>query len=163
LSEDVQQNVQQNNDRLLSITPSFFSKGEAMTKCVVCQRIPPKEVFKMTHQVLDDHLDKQTIHEIATSIMEIVHYADKKNRFVFCGKSKKTIVGSLMYLISLEMTFKPSFVNPRSGQKNAVMSQSDIARNLNITEVTIRQNYRRWLKLFPELFPTTIEKQKHWG
>lgn len=121
-----------------------------MTNCVVCQRIPPKEVFKATHQIFNTFgLSRKIIHNLAVEACHCIDYADKKNRIFFCGKPKASLLSGLFYLLALK--------------HHILISQEEIANNIkcdkhgqyrieHITAHTLRNMYRFWYKSFPELF-----------
>jgi len=112
-----------------------------MNDCIVCQRIPPKIVFKFTHDILDNRVEKSMIHNISIEMIKCINYADQKNRIFFCGKQHKPILAGLLYLIGFKY-----------GKR---ITQRLISGQLEWypTETTIRRSYMQWLQMFPELFP----------
>jgi hypothetical protein len=88
--------------------------------------------------------NKKTATKIITNSVEIINQACKR-KFSFCnGKSLKCIVGGLFYLLGFRY--------------DDSKKQIEIAVALEITDVTIRSSYKRWLKEFPDLFQDVIAK-----
>jgi hypothetical protein len=89
-------------------------------------------------------LDKKVSGKIATDAIKIMNYVIKRN-FSFCnGKNIKCLSGGLLYLLSYR------YDDPRT--------QREIALVLQITDISIRLYYKRWLREFPELFQDIVEK-----
>jgi hypothetical protein len=62
----------------------------------------------------------------------------------FNGKSAKSIVGGLFYLLGY--------------RHDVVKKQNELADQLGTTDVSIRVSYRKWLETFPDLFLDVIGK-----
>lgn len=109
--------------------------------CIVCKRIPPQVIFSFVHKVLDKRLSKQEIHDIALEMIMCINFADQKNRIFFCGKAQFPIIGGLLYLMVLK--------------RELAITQKDIiiGSQYKTTEQTIRKAHKKWLMVFPELFP----------
>jgi len=89
-------------------------------------------------------LNKRVSGKIATDAIKIMNYVIKRN-FSFCnGKNIKCLSGGLLYLLSYR------YDDPRT--------QREIALVLQITDISIRLYYKRWLREFPELFQDIVEK-----
>ncbi len=112
--------------------------------CFVCHRIPPKTVFKAAHQVFKEY-DKQIIHKIAETAVEIINYADSKNRLFFCGRIKAGLLAGLFYAIALKLGIAGSDQPHRITQKG-------IASVLGTNVPTLRDRFRDWCEQWPELF-----------
>jgi len=120
-------------------------------KCVICQRIPPKEVAKVVHQVFQNITPKDLLHQIILDCCEKITYADKENRTFFCGRPQRTILGGLLYLEAIEYGLR--------------LTQAQVAERVGVLyshgASSVRTSYFRWFTNFPRLFPKTnlaIEK-----
>jgi len=112
-------------------------------ECIVCHRIPAKEIFRICHMCCKN-LPKDIIHNIAVQCCQAINVADKKNRIFLCGKSRFSLIGSLIWLFSMK----------EKGRFNSYrITQSTIANCLKMTEPPLRQLAKSWLVTFPELFP----------
>jgi hypothetical protein len=134
-----------------------------MRECIVCQRIPAKTVFKYTHKVFDEVSDKEKVHVIAREACEIINYADKKNRIFFCGKSAYSILSGLLYILSRK---HEANINQRDVASKFPKRKSTYKAlyypTESLTEVTVRVNFHRWLKTFPELFKDVDFARQWW-
>ena len=115
--------------------------------CVVCDRIPAKEVFRVTHEVFKNH-DKLMIHRIACIAVTMINLVDGKNRFFFCGKGRAVLIGGLLYVIAKNLGLTGSN-NPISHELR--INQRQIAQILQLQDITVARSSRRWLKALPEL------------
>jgi hypothetical protein len=113
-----------------------------MTDCLICQRIPPKNVFQITYKVLNGYVDKKIMHNIAVEMIKDINYADKKHRAFFCGHHQIGILSGLLYLVVFNYNLKIT----QRGMWYLLEGDA--------SEVVIRINYLRWLHAFPELFKT---------
>jgi hypothetical protein len=78
--------------------------------------------------------------------MTYINYADKKNRIFFCGRSQRSILGGLLYLLSF-----------KHGKR---IVQILIAYTVNVNIQVLSQSVKRWQKFFPELFKDLYEQSK---
>jgi len=130
----------------------FFEKAEERTDCATFEltlkddRLPDIERITHSLQKVQDimecaHLlwtNKETAREIATKAVEITNQVCKR-KFSFCnGKSSRCLLGGLFYLLGIR------YDDPKK--------QREIAIALQITDVSIRSSYKKWLKEFPDLF-----------
>ena len=122
-------------------------------------RITPKQVAKAVHALPFANSKKHDIMQIATKLVEKAY---KKNPVFFCGKTAYRIIGGLLYLLSFKYCKEyeseyfirsKRFVKPLGHLPQLVVAQKLIFLSPKKTfcEVTIRQGYRDWLKLLPEL------------
>lgn len=125
-------------------------------KCWLCLRITPKQVARAV-RALPFPKDKK--HEIFQISIELIEKAYRKSPTFFCGKKAYRIIGGLLYLLSFKYCRNYS-TNYPGGKPIPVgrIPQLTIAHKLNFLSpknafcsVTIRNGYRDWLKLFPEL------------
>jgi len=131
------------------------------SKCLVCERIPPQDVFKFAHEIFSEEPRKE-IHHLAVKAIKYINYVDKKNRIFFCGRSKYQLLASLFYLLNLERIgrfLQGACVSaPKHYSMNMIcwcfpsFSKSSPTCE-HITEAAMRNNKNRWLQSFPHLFP----------
>ena len=88
--------------------------------------------------------NKKTSEKIITDAVKIINKVCKKKFSFYNGKSSKCLVGGLFYLLGFR------YCDPKK--------QREIAVVLQITDVSIRLSYRKWLKEFPDLFQDVITK-----
>jgi hypothetical protein len=70
---------------------------------------------------------------------EIINIVKKRKNGFFSGKSEKSILSGIFYLLAI---------------KNRILiTQRQIARRLDTTDVTVRASYHDWIDNFPEFFP----------
>jgi hypothetical protein len=133
---------------------------EKDVKCIVCQRIPPKEVFRIAHLIFGSAKEKVSVWEIATSAIHIINELDVKDRMFFCGKSRRVLLASLFYLLGLE--------------KGIHASQEYVAEkcgcNVPSLRKTIGDRYADserdwhyeggWLGKHPEFFPNIMKNRE---
>jgi len=106
------------------------------------------EIERITHSLLKvqdlmsaAHLlwsNKKTSRKITTDAVEIINQACMKKFAFGNGKSFSCIMGGLFYFLGFRY--------------NDPKKQREIAIALQITDVSIRSSYKRWLKEFPDLF-----------
>lgn len=82
--------------------------------------------------------------KIALDASKIISQIGRRKHLFFNGKSSKSIVGGLFYLLSF--------------RHNAVKKQRELADRLGTNDVTIRFAYRQLLKEFPDLFMDILGK-----
>ena len=110
-------------------------------ECITHSLLKVQEITAAAHLLWPN---KKTARKITTDAVEIINQACKK-KFSFCnGKSLRCIVGGLFYLLGFR------YDDPKK--------QREIAVALQITDVSIRSSYKRWLKEFPDLFQDVIAK-----
>ena len=85
--------------------------------------------------------------KVTTDAVRIINQVYKRKFSFFNGKSSKCIVGGLFYLLSFRY--------------NDPKKQREIAVALQITDVSIRSFYKKWLNEFPELFQDIITKESY--
>ena len=88
--------------------------------------------------------DQVMAEKIASSALEIITIASKRNFAFFSGKSFRGLVGGLFYLLGFRY--------------DAAKKQKALAGQLGTTDVTIRASYRKWLEEFPDLFADVSDK-----
>ncbi len=92
-------------------------------------------------------VDKGISRQIAFDSYTIFEIVEER-KINFCsGRKFRALAGGLFYLLSFR------YGNP--------VKQSEIAKRLGASEVTIRESYRKWLIAFPDLFRDIIEKLSH--
>lgn len=78
---------------------------------------------------------------------EIISIVKKRKNVFFSGKSEKSILSGIFYLLAL---------------KNRILiTQRQIARRLDTTDVTVRASYHDWIDNFPEFFPAKTRHTRH--
>jgi hypothetical protein len=88
--------------------------------------------------------NKKIAGKITADVIKIVNTVCSRN-FSFCnGKSLRCQVGGLLYLMGFRYDY------PKK--------QREIAFSLQITDVSVRLYYKKWLKEFPDLFQDIIIK-----
>jgi len=103
-----------------------------------------QEIMSAAHSLWPN---KKTARKIATDTVEIINHV-YKNKFSFSnGKSLRCIMGGLFYLLGFR------YDDPRK--------QREIAIALQITDVSIRSFYKKWLHEFPELFQDIVAKDNY--
>lgn len=129
-----------------------------MNKCIVCNRIPPKEVFKVAH-VLFKSEGKKIAHALALRACEIINEVDRKKRMFFCGRRQSVLLGGLLWLIALNDNKR---ITQRDAQYAIIDSAPTLKYGEGLTEVSVRNSAKRWLSAFPEFFPNVrIIKRKN--
>jgi len=125
-------------------------------KCIICNRIESKIIFKYLHklldiEVLDKDITKEDINIIGREICLLINKIDKDYRFFFCGKGAKSILAGFYYII----------IN----HKNIRITQREISEVLNVSEVTVRNsvyrlmNLRKKLEYVPYYYPNYFDRR----
>jgi len=106
-----------------------------------------QSLLKVQEITLATHLlwpNEKTATKITTDTVEIINQACKEKFSFFNGKSLKCIMSGLFYLLSFRY--------------DDSKKQIEIAPVLQITDVSVRSAYKRWLKEFPDLFQDIMRK-----
>jgi len=112
-------------------------------KCYVCLRVTASEVLRLAHQIWEP----KRAREIGLEACEIIKKCYGEKPIFFCGKSKRSILGGLFYILGV--------------QHDAYRTQHKIAQTLSCSAPTVQKSYRIWLTSFPRLFaysPESFEK-----
>jgi len=81
--------------------------------------------------------------KIVTDAVEVMNLACKE-KFSFCnGKGLTSLLAGLFYIFGFRY--------------NAPKTQREIGITLQLTAVTVRSSYKRWLEAFPDLFQDEIK------
>jgi transcription initiation factor TFIIIB Brf1 subunit/transcription initiation factor TFIIB len=88
--------------------------------------------------------DSKTAKEIAIQAYIILNQVKERKPTFYSGRRATALVGGLFYLLGFRV--------------NSVKKQYEIAAKLDITDVTIRASYRKWLIAFSDLFDDVIDK-----
>jgi hypothetical protein len=104
-------------------------------------RIPMEEVFAAAHTVWTN---ESIADKVAMETIQIINQTYKKKFSFFDGKSSRSLVGGLFYLLGYRF--------------DDIKKQNELADHLGTTDVTIRLSYRKWLETYPDLFGDVIEK-----
>ena len=104
-------------------------------ECITRSLLKIQEITAAAHSLWPN---KKTARKIITDSVEIINQACKKKFAFGNGKNFRCIVGGLFYLLGFRY--------------NDPKKQREIAITLQITDVSIRLSYKRWLKEFPDLF-----------
>ena len=107
----------------------------------ILRRIPMEEVLAAAHTVWHE---KATADIVALSTVEILSGTYKRKFVFFNGKSAKSLVGGLFYILGFRY--------------DAPKRQRELADKLGTTDVTIRGAYKQWLETFPDLFGDVLAK-----
>lgn len=94
-----------------------------------------QEVLAFAYKVWGN--DSSIANRIVLEALETINKTYVTKPVFYAGKSDKRIVGSLFYILGLKY--------------KCAKTQSEIARKIRTTEVTIRKGYRSWLKHFLSL------------
>jgi hypothetical protein len=105
------------------------------------KRLKSEEVFAYAHAVWPDNLVAELV---GLNAVETIDKVCAGRFMFFTGKSVKSILGGLFYLLGYRVG------SPRK--------QRIIATTLETTDVTIRTAYKEWLEEFPDLFMDVIGK-----
>jgi transcription initiation factor TFIIIB Brf1 subunit/transcription initiation factor TFIIB len=89
--------------------------------------------------------NKKTARKINMAAVEIINHVCKKKFSFINGKALRCIMGGLFYLLGFR------YDDPRK--------QREIAIALQITDVSIRSFYKKWLNEFPDLFQDIVAKE----
>jgi len=132
-----------------------------MNKCIVCNRLTPSLVFRIVHDICKIHNEKryrwrdvrktppivarEMIHQIAVETCKIIFEVDQIKRSFFCGRSKYSLIGSLIYVISYQL--------------DIYLTQDEVAEGCHASTNSIRNNYLR-LKQFPNICHMIAKIQK---
>ena len=77
-------------------------KKQRDNHCVVCGRIRPRFIFVLAHRLFDQSYGKKTAWLLAKIAVEIINYADENNRLFFCEYSRRALIASLLFIISVK-------------------------------------------------------------
>ena len=136
--------------------------------CIVCNRIPPKEVARLAHMAFPT-TDKQAVHQIIVESCKAINYVDGKNRMFFCGRSRIALLAGLFYILGTRYApsdttqIKLAYNLPSIHRQVKYHKKWQSPPNEHLTETTIRTNYTRWMRQFPELFSDVKEKMRRKG
>lgn len=83
-----------------------------------------------------------TAEPVIADTVEIINHVCKKKFSFYNGKALKCMVAGLFYILGFRY--------------NAPKKQREIGIALQITDVTLRSSYKKWLKTFPDLFQDVI-------
>jgi len=119
----------------------LYSLKDEVKRVSLLRRIPLDEISFAAHAVW---YDKSIADKITSETMRILNQTYARKFVFFNGKSSKSIVGGLFYLLSYRY--------------NAIKKQNELANQLGTTDVSIRVSYRKWLETFPDLFLDVIAK-----
>jgi len=106
-------------------------------ECFVCLRIRPEDVLKWAHLVFVE--DAKVARVVGLKASEIIRQSYILKRTFLCGKGTKFALAGLFYLLAV--------------MHDVRKTQRDIAISFSISEVSVRTNFLRWLKTFPQFFP----------
>ncbi|MCJ7761893.1 hypothetical protein MUP38_00370, partial [Candidatus Bathyarchaeota archaeon] len=71
--------------------------------CVICKRIIASEVFRYGHLIFDSKgFSRASIHNLLVDALTLIRQADQIHREVFCGRSKRSLLGGLFYILSFK-------------------------------------------------------------
>jgi len=118
-------------------------RKKPVNECYLCLRIEPKDVAIWAHNIWSAEPD--FARHVVRETLKLVREIYQKNPTLLCGRTTRTIVGTLFYLLGLK-------------HEEYRKSQTEIADALNIKEVTIRRNYEL---LTPYVFPERREHRRH--
>lgn len=119
-------------------------------ECGICHRLKPKEVYEMVKEISDyNKLNYVEFKKLFESVIDLIQYEDSlKNGSLWCGKSKKTIVGSIVYImgfcLKISYSYSSDYMSYHYTTKG--LTQNKIAIPLNINIVLIRNLYQKILK-----------------
>lgn len=106
-------------------------------KCYLCIRVPAEEVLKMSHFIWDDN--KELGRKIGLEASRIVEETYHMNPTIFCGKSRKVILGGLFYLMGFLYGCRKK--------------QYEISKKINCSSTnSIHNSAKLWIEARPELF-----------
>jgi len=105
------------------------------------KRIPFDELMAASHNIW---LNTEMANKVALEATQIINKSYARKFSFFNGKSSRSIVGGLYYLLGF--------------RHNAMKRQVEIADKLGTSDVSIRKSYRLWLEAFPDLFLDVIGK-----
>jgi len=104
-------------------------------ECWVCRRITPNIILESAGKVW---VNKQTSRKLGQKALEIIKECYLRKPTFFCGRSSASILSGLFYILGVEY--------------KALATKYKVASALGVTEVTVRQSYKRWLNYFPDMF-----------
>ncbi len=110
-------------------------------ECITHSLLKVQEIVAAAHLLWPN---KKTATKITIDAVEIINQVCKKKFSFGSGKSFRCIVSGLFYLLGFRY--------------DDSKKQREIAVTLQITDVSIRSSYKRWLKEFPDLFQDVIAK-----
>ena len=108
---------------------------------ITLKRIPFDELMAASHNIWRN---TETADKIAFDAVQIINRTYARRFSFFNGKTSRSIVGGLYYLLGFRY--------------NATKRQVEIADKLGTSDVSIRKSYRLWLEAFPDLFLDVIGK-----
>jgi len=117
-------------------------------ECFVCLRVQPSETLRLAHKIWFEN--RVIAREIGLRAAAIIEECYSKKPTFFCGKSRRSILSGLFYLLGRLSGF------PKSGR--------EISEIVLCSEVTVTNSRRVWLDTFSDLFPGfRIEKEEYSG
>lgn len=121
--------------------------------CGICHRVTEKEVYNFIDKICDNaKIDNKNKFILYKETLKILQKEDKGKWFsLWCGKSKKVIIGSIVYVIGIVFSIRQK-PNKKLGYSHNVLTQRCIADSLNISVPSIYNFYKKILKkYYPEL------------
>lgn len=145
-----------------------------LSQCLVCNRIPPKQVFALGHVLFNSRTDRNTVHNICVEAIHCINYADAKERLFFCGFPSHSILAGLFYILALKhnLKIKQSDISEAlhdvdQGKKEhgkrrgrPPSQTSNYIPSAYYNAVSLRRGWMRWHEHFPELFPSKENLKK---
>lgn len=101
-------------------------------KCLLCYRIPFEDILSYSHKIWKDGKVANRIATVAAAIIRESYLISPSKT---CGKKPTAILAAALYIASII-----------TGNR---ATQSIIAKNLNVTEVAIRNNVRNFKRIIP--------------
>jgi len=139
-----------------TFTDDELKTFHAQKECVLCARIPPKETLKLAHKVFNmNHSLARTIGKEAITLLKRSY---KIKSVLFCGRTKKSILGGLFCLLALKY--------------DQVITFYEVAKRLNVSTSTIRTVAQLWFSEHEEWFPELercnrynrrLRKKEYWA
>lgn len=116
-------------------------------RCGICNRISNKEVFDAVNKICkESKINNMNRRLLYIKTLEILKLEDEEKCLsLWCGRKINVIIGSIAYVVSRLFYIKQE-PNEELGYINTVLSQRCIANALNITEVSIRNLYKKIVK-----------------
>lgn len=99
-------------------------------QCFLCLRVTPKQILEVCHKLWS----KEIAHEIGIKTAEIIKEIYLKKPTYFCGRSSKSIIGSILYILQMVSCFDLEH-----------RSQREICEVLHLTPKTLRSGYKELL------------------
>lgn len=119
-------------------------------ECYLCLRVNPKRILDVSHKLFP--FSAETAHRIGMKAAEVLRKAYFKNPVALCGRSTKGLIGGALYVACL-----------LEGERVTQREIADDVFEWKITESTVRNSYRRLIKILELEDELLTKREPGWG